>query len=436
MRTSAFLEKCVTDTHDIASVPSDKRLADLSKLLDVSRAMTAKSNIDELLAFIIGETTRVMDADRSSLFIVDHAKNELWSRIAEGAEVKEIRFPFGVGIAGHVAASKETVNITDAYSDERFNPEFDKKTGYKTETVLCQPLLNFDGKVIGVVQVLNKKGGTFGGYDEFLLGAFAAQAAVTLEKQILIEEYLEKQRIQESLNIAHDIQQGLLPKENPVVENFDIAGWNQPCDETGGDYSDFVRLPSGRLGIVLGDVTGHGIGSALLMASSRASLRALMKNIPGIDRGLFELNNTLEEDMEEEKFMTLFYGELDPATNELRYASAGHDSPLWYSPGRGEFTELESTGLPLGMFEDTDYGVSPPMPLAPGDVMFIATDGIWEAMNARKEQFGIERLKAVLVENCAQPAPGIIETVRRAVFAFMDGAKQRDDLTAVVIKVL
>jgi HD-GYP domain-containing protein (c-di-GMP phosphodiesterase class II) len=169
-------------------IPVDKKLADLQALLEISKAMSAERDLDTLLEMIISQTTRVMDADRSSLFLVDMETNELWSRIAQGAGMTEIRFPVGVGIAGYVAKTGKTLNIKEAYDDTRFNKDVDKKTGYRTKTILCMPLINHEDKIVGVIQVINKNNGIFTEYDEELLQAFCSNAAVAVENAELYKE--------------------------------------------------------------------------------------------------------------------------------------------------------------------------------------------------------------------------------------------------------
>lgn len=159
----------------------------LSILLKIGLRLTAERDIDRLLHMIIEETTSVMDAERSSLFLIDEEKNEMWAKIAQGAGVVEIRFPVGVGIAGAVGKTGETMNIPDAYADPRFNPEFDKKTGFHTRSILCVPMRNMQGRIIGAIQVLNKKTGKFLEEDELLLSALSSQAAVAIENADLYQ---------------------------------------------------------------------------------------------------------------------------------------------------------------------------------------------------------------------------------------------------------
>jgi HD-GYP domain-containing protein (c-di-GMP phosphodiesterase class II) len=164
------------------------RIEKLTALLDVGKAMASERNLDRLLQLILGEVTRVMEAERSSLFLVDRERNELWSKIAQGLEVREIRIKIGMGISGYVAQTGKTVNIPDAYTDPRFNQETDRRTGYRTRNILCAPMRNKHEEVIGVLQVLNKLDGAFTAEDEDLLLALSSQAAVAVENAILYED--------------------------------------------------------------------------------------------------------------------------------------------------------------------------------------------------------------------------------------------------------
>jgi len=174
-------------SYNIQNIEPDR----LSSLLKVGMRLAAERNLDRLLAMIIEETTAVMNAERSSLFLIDGDKGEMWAKIAQGVDVVEIRFPVGVGIAGTVGKTGEIINIPDAYADPRFNPEFDKKTGYRTRSILCVPLQNIVGETIGAIQVLNKKAGMFGKDDESLLTALAAQASVAIDNADLYKKLNE-----------------------------------------------------------------------------------------------------------------------------------------------------------------------------------------------------------------------------------------------------
>ena len=420
---------------DSKPVDTERQIENMKAVVDVAKAMARFIKVDDLLVFIVGETTKVMDADRSSLFLFDEKTNELWSKIAQGVDLMEIRFPVGAGIAGDVAATRTGSNIPDAYDDPRFNQEFDKKTGYRTKSVLALPIINAEDQLTGVIQVLNKKDdGVFDEQDAELLSALGAQAGVAIEQARLIESQIENERMQEALEVARNIQMSLMPDEAPAVDNFDIFGYSVACDETGGDYYDFVEFSDGRLGIIVGDVSGHGLGAAMFMATARASMRSIMMTEDDPAKILYQVNNRLAWDMSDESFMTLFFGILDPVARTLRYSSAGHEDPLIYRAKDGTFDELESTGLPLGMMEEMDFPEGQMSLFNDGDILLMTTDGVFEAANVEEEMFDHSRMKICLEECHELSSEKITEELKRRTYEFIGESVIRDDITIVTVK--
>ncbi len=255
------------------------------------------------------------------------------------------------------------------------------------------------------------------------------------DRLLSVEDLLDTGRMREQLEIARRIQRGFLPKAPPGLHGFDIGGWNEPCYETGGDYYDFIRLPGGRLGIAIGDVSGHGIGSALLMASARSALRALFQVSGRSGDVLSRLNDVLVPDMLEDHFMTMFVGVLDLRTKRLRYAVAGHERPLLLRNGADTFVQLDGEGMPLGIRAGLAYSEGEPVMLRQGDLAVCLTDGIWEATNGRDEEFGYDRLRAVLLRHRGGTAKQVIQAVKDNIFQFVGETRQLDDLTLLVLKV-
>ena len=248
----------------------------------------------------------------------------------------------------------------------------------------------------------------------------------------------ERQKIKQSLELARQIQQHFLPTENLDLKHFQIAGICRYCDETGGDYFDLFDLrtiTSGWIGLVLGDVSGHGIPAAMLMISTGSILR---NNAPrhgdNLAEAISELNRHLVKNSETDKFMTLFYGLLDDDKKTLVWASAGHDPAIWYHAQTGEFSELDNTGMPLGIMEDAEFGQADPITLKIGDIMMIGTDGIWEARNTSDETYGKKRLLDLIIDHKDESAEQIASIVVKSVLDFCSDCAPTDDITLVVIK--
>ncbi|MBI5724918.1 MAG: SpoIIE family protein phosphatase [Planctomycetes bacterium] len=245
----------------------------------------------------------------------------------------------------------------------------------------------------------------------------------------------ERQELIRSMELARDIQQNLLPKEAPAFGGFDIFGAVHYCDRTGGDYIDFIKIGDSpaRLGIAIGDVTGHGISAALLMAFTRALLHSLAGRHAGQAGRLFdEMNAHLARDCGNERFVTLFYGMLEEG-GSLEWVSAGHEAGVLVRAG-GAVEEMPCTNLPLGVIEDAKYEPGGPVRLNAGDILVIGTDGIREAFNEAGGQFGQDRLAETIAISARLPAADIHRAVIEAVEKFRGPVKQADDIALIVIK--
>ncbi|HEV8712868.1 MAG TPA: GAF domain-containing SpoIIE family protein phosphatase [Candidatus Binatia bacterium] len=421
----------------LASTDTARQFRNLHTLLEVSKAMAREVQLDNLLQVIMEKTTEIMEADRSSLFLYDEARGELWSKIAQGLELKEIRFPIGVGLAGDVAKTRQVANIADAHQDRRFNPDFDRQTHYRTRSVLCLPLIGADGKLTGVIQVLNKKNaGVFDQEDEALLEALAAHAVVALERARLTAAYVEKQRMEEALKLAHEIQMSMLPKLFPPFPQhpeFDLSATIEPAREVGGDFYDFFLTADNHLCFAIGDVSGKGVPASLFMAVTKTLLKVIATRVRRPEAVLAELNNELYRDDETGMFVTIFYGVLNIRTGAVEYSNGGHNPPYLLSP-QGTVIPLDNPGgMALGVRANAPYRAKR-IQLRKGESLFLYTDGVTEAMDHAGNLFSERRL-----QDCLQQVSGAapLELIRDAVSAvkrFASGAEQSDDITALAIR--
>ncbi len=245
-------------------------------------------------------------------------------------------------------------------------------------------------------------------------------------------------RLRHSLNVAMEVQQRLLPPKAPVVNGLDIAGHSSYCDETGGDYYDFMavdRVTQSSVIIALGDVMGHGVAAALVMAGTRAVLRDRVDLTGSLASMLGRLNRLLASDLEGTRFMTMHLAVVDTQRGSYRWASAGHDPAIIYDPRLDRFEEIDVSGLPLGVSEEADYTEEIYSGLRPGMILTIGTDGIWEAANEAGEMFGKDRLRAVIRDSAASPAATIVDNIVARLRAFSGAKKWADDVTFIVVKV-
>lgn len=241
---------------------------------------------------------------------------------------------------------------------------------------------------------------------------------------------------QEQFRVAREIQQRLFPKHAPQFAGLDIAGASFPAEATGGDYFDYLPMVNGRVGLVVGDVTGHGIGPALLMAETRAYLRVLAGRREDPGEILSRANAVLAGDIGDEHFITLFFARLDPATRALSYASAGHPPAFVLDAAGAVKSKLKRTGIPLGMKEDFEFPSAAEITLSPGDIFLLLTDGLDEATSPDGSTFGTERIFDIARAHRNEPAQSIVTKLYEGVRAFANHAPQVDDITAIVVKVL
>ena len=246
-----------------------------------------------------------------------------------------------------------------------------------------------------------------------------------------------------SLLLAGEVQKSLLPKRPPQIAGLDIAGISVPCEEIGGDYFDYLKQPGGNaagddlLAVTVADIAGHGVDSALLMATARTAMRERFMAPGNLDEIIDDLNRSLLDDFSTtDRFMTLFALQLDRRRRELRWVRAGHDPALVYHPDADRFEELGGEGLPLGISVDWPVDVGHTDNLPPGAVIAVGTDGVWETRDAQGEMFGKERFKALIRSAAGMPAEKIVDSVRVALYEFTGGLKPEDDITLVVVKVV
>jgi len=417
----------------------DQRNVDI--LLDTIAEVNFTADLDELFRSVVDKTLGITGAERGILMLFDE-NEELRVEVvrdALGNDLPKAGLLYSRTVPEKVLKEGKEVTMMDAASEA--NAQLGQSIlDLRLLTIMCVPL-RVKKRTIGLLYVDSKATSReeFRESDLMLFKALSYQLAIAIENARLVNEAIERQKLKQSLLIAQDIQKRLLPVGGLSLPKHDIYGMSLPADETGGDYFDFIRAPNGHVGLVVGDVSGHGIGAALFMATARALLRAFVSSQPDLGSVFAELNNSLERDMGTGSFMTLFYGDLDPRENVVRYVRAGHNEPLLYRAATDEFEELSGPGMGLGILRDYDYRVSEPVSLAEGDVLLLFTDGIPEARDLEtdgKEQFGMDRLQEAIRAKRSRSAREIVESVVRGVREFAGNDQFEDDLTLIVVKVV
>jgi sigma-B regulation protein RsbU (phosphoserine phosphatase) len=407
----------------------------LLRLLDVTCELAGQHTLDQILHTVTTGACEALGCERASLYLYDAERHEVFTRAVTELELKEIRSSADRGITGWVARNHKLANIPDPAADARWNARFDRQTGFHTRNILAAPILaSTDNRLIGVLQLLNKHGGTFGPFDEQVIRAFAAHAATALERAALVEDAKLSHELQLAVNMGRRIQNSFLPRRLPEIPGYEVGAWWRPAELVSGDYYDIVRLKDGRLGLVVADVSGHGVGPSLLMASVRAMVHVLTRRRTEPAEIVPLLAETIAPDLDGGTFLTLLMAALDPRTHEITYVNAGHGPALLFHRDSRTFERLRSTSLPLGFI--TDFAPHPGLKLTmgAGDLMILATDGLIELLNESGEMFGRARLEQLVRQHCTLAAPDLVMAIQDAIAEFLGDRQPLDDVTLMVVE--
>jgi len=413
---------------------AQKTITQLARLFEATLLLNSTLDLAELLDRILQIARSECHADRGTVFLADTKKKELWSIVASGLDHQEIRVPYGRGVAGRVAETGDIINVEDAYTLDYFDRSFDQKFGYRTRSLLCLPIRHKTGEIVGVIQLLNQVHGRFVREDEDFLTKLSAHMAMALENARLHREVVEKQRLEREVALATEIQRSLLPDSPPVVPGYDIAVVNQMCYEVGGDYYDFLNLGPQSLLLVVADVEGKGVSSAMVMSNLQATLRALVMHLHSLEVLTLSLNEMIYNDTRSKKFLSIFLGLIDTRRNGLHYINGGHVPPILIDGQTGEYKLLEEGGMVIGMFPSAEYSRGSAW-LKPGDILVCCTDGIVESMDAKDDEYGSERLAASILKNRHRSAQEIVDLVLADVDEFSRDGTHVDDKVLMVVKV-
>ncbi|OMF29376.1 hypothetical protein BK133_17720 [Paenibacillus sp. FSL H8-0548] len=414
-------------------------------LLDIGLRLSSTIKRKELLEIIMETTARTLHAEGSSIILVDEKTGELYFEVATGEkndEIKQIRLKAGEGIAGLVASSGESVLIADVSKDQRWSNRVSAKVKVPTRNMICVPVRS-NGKTLGVLQVINKKGNlAFNGQDLRLLEMISSPAAIALENMLLYEALLEsmenlrittaeKERMESEMKIAKDIQHSFLPGEVLRTADIDLYACLIPAREVGGDFYHFIQLDEDRLLVCLGDVSDKGMPAALFMSGLMIWIKAKASSDRSPAAIIGQINREISTE-DSTMFATIFLAILNTKTGKLTYCDGGHCTP--YVLSGDKISELHGVkSLPIGIFVDTGYEDCE-IQLSSGDSIVLYTDGITEAENANGEWFGTERLRQTL-QHVTEKSPAIItQTLRQEVLSFSNQYVQSDDIAMMVLK--
>lgn len=403
-----------------------RRLRRLRAVVDAGALTNTTLDLETIGQHIVSLATDLIGAERGSLFLLDHGRGVLTSIVALGVERPEgISVRLGEGIVGAVASSGRAVILRDPYRDGRFDPDVDRATGFRTRSLLTVPVKDREGALVAVLQLLNRRRGSFDREDVAFLSELGVPFAIALNAAKLHRAIVERERLRQEMELAAEIQRTLRPSGLSGVPGLELAVLCRPCLEVGGDYYDLIPGSDGAWWIVAGDISGKGVAAALIASNVQAYLWSRRDAGCTLEELLRDGNTQLHRLTRGRKYATLLLAQWRPESRELLWANAGHPPMMLRS--KGVVRRLGATGTPLGLIPGLPYrsGVEH---LDPGDAFLIYTDGVSEAGEGTgREEFGLDRVEACLTPG--EPPDALVRLVAARVAEHLDGGEPSDDLT-------
>ena len=415
-------------THDDAI----RSIARLHRILEAAKLLNSTLDLAVLTAIILRIVRDEVGTARGTVFVMNPVKRQLRSLVAQDVEGEDIIIPVGKGIAGAVAATGETINIPDAYADSRFDSSVDTALAFRTNDIYCMPIVNRLGEIVGVLELLNRSKPLTAEDEEFLAGV-SVHIGLALENAQMHREIVEKRKMERELVLAREIQENFYPNIPEHYSGVEICASSEMCEAVGGDYIGYFPFEDGRFLVILGDVSGKGIGAALVMSSLHAACRALVRHVHAIEDVTRVLNETFVETTSAGVFVTLLIMLVDPIMGRVHYIRAGHNPPLSIS-GSGNAILYDGAGSPpVGLFQHLQFKREIAN-IDAGTVIVIYTDGVSEAENQNDDQFGVDRLTEVVTAARSSSATQIHSKIRNALKDFVGDEPTHDDSTLIVLK--
>lgn len=421
------------ETTDLAVI--ERQIYNLTKLVNINSMINSTLDMGRLLTVIMETIKDIMETEASTLLLYEEKSNDLVFKVALGEAGKELteryRIKLGQGIAGWVAETRKPLIINDAYRDTRFDPDFDKKTGFTTRSMVCTPLL-FKGKLLGVIQAINPLNRPeFTNDDLNLFGVFADQAALAVQNAIYFRNALEDERINSELTSARAIQEELIPAINMKIDSIGISARSVTAREIGGEFHSLFRLDERRFGIALGDLHEKGIPGGMHASIVSGALRALAK-IKGHNpvELVRMLHLIMEHDERPIRNASLLYGVLSVPERTLRFLNAGIAYPVLVRDGVSRYLRFGKRSLSQNIEEAKSVAVA----LRSGDLFVIISDGILRVRNRTGKQLGLKKVMGFL-EQTFSPSTDIIEALLGFAGDFAEGVGIREDISVIILRV-
>jgi len=414
-----------------------KTVEDLWTINQLARLISSTMPVDQILDKVVAVSVKALKAEQGTISLLTAKKENEETGDPFKTMIRKVDVSRQVGsyrlddhLSGWMLSNRKPLTINDVKNDNILKGV---QLNEGIQSILSVPLM-CKGNLIGVLNIFNKKDVTgFSDNDQRLLSIIASQSAQIIENARLYEEEKQLRRYENELEMARNIQEGLIPKEVPETKKLDISSFFNPADEVGGDYFDYLDLGNDKIGIVMADVSGHGAAAALVMTMIKGIVHAITSGFESPEKALAELNSILNQIGPKEKFVTMVFLVFDLKQMKLLYSSAGHPPLVFYNSKSKTCEFVEFICPALGISSLSQYKQKQ-MTLSSGDLILIYTDGVTEAFNEEQEMFEETRLLEAVQEVAKQTAGKTIEHVKKKLKEFIKDASQSDDVAMIAIK--
>lgn len=416
----------------------DRKIGEITALYEASKKLNEASDVSAVLQKILEQTRTVIQCERTSLMMYDRKQCAYITRLVKGldglAPGELVQLKAGEGIAGAAILAHKGVIANEGHRDPRFLRRSDRDLAIRS--MMCVPLVSGSGdRIYGVINLINAKDPAgFRDEDLEVVSSLANLASVSIDKFNGLKAMLEREKHNQEIEDAHKVQTMLLPRGMPESDSFEFSAKYTLANRVGGDYYDFIPLPNDRMAIVIADVSGHDIASALVMAMGRNLIRILFERFERPSEVLAKTSSVLRRDTHAARYITMFLAILDPHSMTMTYSNAGHNYPLFLSEGEQSFRNLEAGGFPLGLVDDFNY-MEETLELRRGDLLILYTDGLIEAQAPDGEMYALPRLEQSILATRHDSCEQIADQIYSQITQFVGSGRLQDDLTFVTMRV-
>jgi sigma-B regulation protein RsbU (phosphoserine phosphatase) len=416
----------------------DRKMKEVDSLHDLSRTISTEFNFDRLVHLVTDMTRNVIGADYAWLEMYRNDAKEMTIvahfNLNDG-EIHSFNQPALQEFRSQIFHNKKSLLLNQLIKTHPYY--FMKKWKSEIQSLICVPLISGNGQPLGILYAAKKHTFGFDPDDLAMVEAYASQAVIALDNANLLRESLEQERLKEELRIAREVQQRLLPQNKPLLKDIEIESLTITAYEVGGDYYDFVYLPDGHIGFIIGDVSGKGTSAAFYMAEAKGVVQSLSKMFNNPRELLIRTNEILYATLERKTFISMLMASMDCKKRQISFARAGHCPLLYYNKPQQKVSLLQPQGIGVGLEKGqifTQTLVEESISFNLGDIFVFFTDGLSEARNKSGEEFGEERLCSIIQDNAHKPVSDIKQIILETILQFLDGQSLADDLTLLLVK--